>query len=191
MDDAFGNIDGEGLEGLHHAVSHHSRCCASMDKTIFFKSCLGVFQGGGCRAAAFAGAYEEAVRRGVSFSEVAGTSAGSIVAALIGAGATPSFVRNKLSELDFKLFLKAPERTAKRSILSLGRLLPTNYADLYFDQGYYSSGAIKVWMDDLLSTLLPQEHRPISFKSLPYPTYVVSTDLTRLEAKIWEPGHNA
>src|SRR5882672_5351355 len=102
-----------------------------MDKTIFFKSCLGVFQGGGCRAAAFAGAYEEAARRGVSFSEVAGTSAGSIVAALIGAGATPPFVREKLSKLDFKSFLNAPERTAKRGIFSPGRLLPTNYADLY------------------------------------------------------------
>jgi predicted acylesterase/phospholipase RssA len=91
---------------------------ASMDKTFHFKSCLGVFQGGGCRAAAFAGAYEEAARRGVSFSEVAGTSAGSIVAALIGARATPAFIRDKLSKLDFNTFLKEPERTAKRAFLA-------------------------------------------------------------------------
>ena len=51
-----------------------------MAKTEFFHSCLGVFQGGGCRAAALVGAYEEAVNRGVHFTEVAGTSAGSIIA---------------------------------------------------------------------------------------------------------------
>jgi predicted acylesterase/phospholipase RssA len=156
-----------------------------MEKTIFFKSCLGVFQGGGCRAAAFAGAYEEAVRRGVSFSEVAGTSAGSIVAALIGAGATPAFIRSKLSSLDFKSFMQAPERTANRSIISFARLFPRRYADLYFDQGYYSSGAIKLWVDGLLSELLPNDHHPIAFKSMPYPTYVISTDLARFEAKVW------
>jgi hypothetical protein len=116
-----------------------------MDKTVFFKSCLGVFQGGGCRAAAFAGAYDEAVRRGVSFTEVAGTSAGAIVAALIGAGATPTFVRENLAQLDLKSLVQDPDRSAKRGI-SPARLLPTKYADLYFDQGYHSSLAIKVWM---------------------------------------------
>jgi predicted acylesterase/phospholipase RssA len=57
------------------------------EQTRFFRTCVGVFQGGGCRGAALAGAYQEAVARGVTFAEVAGTSAGSIVAALIGAGA--------------------------------------------------------------------------------------------------------
>jgi predicted acylesterase/phospholipase RssA len=155
-----------------------------MEKTLFFKSCLGVFQGGGCRAAAFAGAYEEAIRRGVSFSEVAGTSAGSIVAALIGAGATAAFVKDELAKLNFKSFLQEPDRTAKRG-LSLARLLPKNYADLYFDQGFHSSVVIKTWMEGLLFELLPQEQHPIAFKSLPFPTYIVSTDLARSEAKVW------
>jgi predicted acylesterase/phospholipase RssA len=159
-----------------------------MDKTLFFRSCLGVFQGGGCRAAAFAGAYEEAVRRGVSFSEVAGTSAGSIVAALIGAGATPSFVKEKLTTLDFKSFVKAPERATKRPLFSPAQLLAfkdRRYVDLYFDQGFYSSSLIQSWIEDLLAELLPTEHRPISFKSLPFPTYLVSTDLVRYQAKVW------
>jgi predicted acylesterase/phospholipase RssA len=142
-----------------------------MDKTFFFKSCLAVFQGGGCRAAAFAGAYEEAVRRGVSISEVAGTSAGSIIAALIGAGATPDFVRTKLTELDFQSFLQRPDRRAKRGFWRIANLLSQDYADLYFER--------------LLSELLPNERRPIAFKSLPFPTYIVSTDLVRSEAKVW------
>jgi predicted acylesterase/phospholipase RssA len=156
------------------------------DRTAYFKSCLGVFQGGGCRAAAFAGAFQEAVNRGVSFSEVAGTSAGSIIAALIGAGATPTFVREKLAALDFQTFLKPPERTAHRSIAgNVVGLARPQYADVYYDQGVYSSEAIKTWIEGLLSELLPTERKPIAFKSLPFPTYIVSTDIVRSEAKIW------
>lgn len=52
-------------------------------------NCLGVFQGGGCKAVAYVGAFKAAQNAGIGFSEVAGTSAGSIFAALIAAGATP------------------------------------------------------------------------------------------------------
>lgn len=52
-------------------------------------NCLGVFQGGGCRGVAYVGAFKEAQKAGIGFSEVAGTSAGSIFAALIAAGGTP------------------------------------------------------------------------------------------------------
>lgn len=48
-----------------------------------------MFQGGGCKAIAYVGAYEEARNNGIGFSHVAGTSAGAIFAALIAAGATP------------------------------------------------------------------------------------------------------
>lgn len=60
--------------------------------TKFFKTCLGVFQGGGCKGVALAGAYKAAVKAGVHLSEVAGASAGSIIAALVGAGASPEFI---------------------------------------------------------------------------------------------------
>lgn len=70
------------------------KTCATL-----FSNCLGVFQGGGCRAIAYAGAYEEAIKKGISFSEVAGTSAGAIFAALIAAGATPEFI-NKIAYSD-------------------------------------------------------------------------------------------
>jgi predicted acylesterase/phospholipase RssA len=159
---------------------------STVAKTSFFKSCLGVFQGGGCRAAAFVGAYEEAVRSGVSFTEVAGTSAGSIVAALIGAGATPKDLREAITRMDFESFLCVPDRAAARGIF--GRLLGMKfprYADLLFDQGFHSSSRIRQWVDEQLAHLLPQERQPVTFNSLPFPTYIVSTDLTRSEAKVW------
>src|SRR5437764_92578 len=77
--------------------------------TRFFKSCFGVFQGGGCRASALAGCYKAAVECGVTFAEVAGTSAGSIVAALVGARAEPAFVITEVGQINFKSFQSPPE----------------------------------------------------------------------------------
>ena len=70
-------------------------------KTVFFTACRGVFAGGGCRAAAHVGAFEAAVEAGINFSEVAGTSAGSIIAAFVGAGASPEFLRRHFGKLAF------------------------------------------------------------------------------------------
>jgi predicted acylesterase/phospholipase RssA len=155
-----------------------------MQKTVFFKNCLGVFQGGGCRAAAFAGAYEEAVRRGVSFSEVAGASAGSVVAALIGAGASPSFISERLSALKFTELLAPPGRNILRSIIpKVG--FAKQALDIYLDHGLYSTKALKIWVDQLLSALLPAVLGSVTFKSLPLPTFIVSTDLAAMSAKVW------
>src|SRR5260370_2674198 len=88
--------------------------------------------------------------------------------------------------MDFKSFLRSPERRAKRGMV--GRMLATQfpqYADLLFDQGFHSSPQIKDWMNEHLNRLLPGEKHPIAFDSLPFPTYIVSTDLRRSEAKLW------
>ncbi|MBL1735767.1 hypothetical protein ELE00_32960, partial [Klebsiella pneumoniae] len=74
-------------------------------ETIYFSYCWGVFDGGGVRGAAHAGAYYAARNAGISFERVAGTSAGSIVAALIAAGGSPDFIKNLLIETDFESFL--------------------------------------------------------------------------------------
>lgn len=171
--------------GLLSVCSRRPLLRSIMAKTSFFKSCLGVFQGGGCRAAAFVGAYEEAVASGVSFTEVAGTSAGSIVAALIGAGASPKDLRDIIIKMDFGSFVVAPDRQAKRGVF--GRLIEIKdlkIADFVFDQGFRSL-QLGSWLDDQLARFLPQEKRPITFRSLPFPTYIISTDLSRAEAKVW------
>lgn len=74
-------------------------------KVLQFTSCKGVFQGGGCKGFAYVGAYKAAVDAGVVFTEVCGTSAGSIFASFIAAGATPSQMRNIVNRMDAdKLF---------------------------------------------------------------------------------------
>jgi predicted acylesterase/phospholipase RssA len=157
-----------------------------MPKTSFFKSCVGVFQGGGCRAAAFVGAYDEAVSSGVSFTEVSGTSAGSIVAALIGAGATPKELNHTIKTLDFRSFVGSPDRTAPRGFTGriFGLKFP-EYANLFYDQGFHSISSLRAWIEAELCKLLPNEKSPITFSSLTFPTYIVSTDLNRSEAKVW------
>jgi predicted acylesterase/phospholipase RssA len=68
--------------------------------TKYFQNCLGVFQGGGCKGPAYIGAFEEITKRGVSFSSLVGTSVGSIIAALIAAGATPSQLNTIIEKMN-------------------------------------------------------------------------------------------
>ena len=60
----------------------------------------GVFSGGGIKGFALIGAIEEIEKRGFQFERVAGTSAGSIVAALIAAGYRSGEIEQLLDELD-------------------------------------------------------------------------------------------
>jgi predicted acylesterase/phospholipase RssA len=157
-----------------------------MAKTEFFHSCLGVFQGGGCRAAALVGAYEEAIKCGVQFTEVAGTSAGSIIAALIRAGAKPRQLRDFVEHLDFRKFLKPPEVTKQPAwhIRLIARQF-SHLSDLVLHQGFYSSIEIETWVESCLRELLGNHQGPIPFSKLPYPTSVVATDIVTRRAHIW------
>jgi predicted acylesterase/phospholipase RssA len=161
-------------------------------QTRFFQTCLGVFQGGGCRGAAFVGAFTEATRRGVGFAGVAGTSAGSIVAALIGAGATSVQLEAMVSRLDFRTLLMPAEPAttalplATRALLSLLRL--TRFAPLasiWANKGIHSSKALEAWLNAELAALLPGRDTPIRFEDLPTPTWIVATDLVGRDAKVW------
>lgn len=163
-------------------------------QTCFFQACRGVFEGGGCRGAAHVGAYEAAIACGINFSEVAGTSAGSIVAALVGAGASPEYLRETVAYLKFSSLLSDPKgeiatpwyahfagpmlRGSKRT---LGKIFQHGSA--------YSSARIQEWIDDRLAELLPHVPRPVKFKDLILPTWVVATDLSGRRAKIWSTRH--
>ena len=82
-----------------------------------FINSKGVFQGGGCKAVAFIGAYEAAIENGVCFTEFAGTSAGSIIAAIIAAGASVNDMKNFIDGLNVvELIAKAQK---KRNFLSI------------------------------------------------------------------------
>jgi predicted acylesterase/phospholipase RssA len=158
--------------------------------TILFQASRGVFEGGGCRAPAHVGAFEAAVACGINFSEVAGTSAGAIIAALIGAGATPQYLRGKCEQMKFSEFLTKPKRQiatfARARIIGylchgklriLGRVLREGSA--------YSSEKLQSWIDDRLAELLPDARRPVTFGDLIVPTWIVATDLAGKRPMVW------
>jgi Predicted esterase of the alpha-beta hydrolase superfamily len=157
-----------------------------MERTIYFKNCLGVFQGGGCRAAAYVGAFKESINRGVSFDEVAGTSAGSIIAAFIGAGAKPDYLEQIINKLDFKSFSTNPEPNAASKgkwFLSFLRIF-TDKIDIIKYLGLHSSKQIEKFMEEELSKLL-QVKSPVLFKDLKIPTTIIATDLRTQKVKVW------
>lgn len=169
------------------------------NRTKYFQSTLGVFQGGGCRAAAFAGAYEIAQQSGVSFVEVAGTSAGSIAAALVAAGASPSQLQEMLMQLDFTKF-EAPKTRRKMKgrhriiewVLSRRRWAGLDIGGVVFHEGMYSSQYIEDWMEDRLRSVLGKDPgRPVRFKDLPIPLSVIATDISSRTVKIWNSKNTA
>ena len=171
--------------------------------SIYFQNCFGVFQGGGARAVALAGAYRAAHLEGVRFSGVAGTSAGSIAAVLIGAGANPQFVEDALTKLDFMMLLKPPEPGGAfsarwpallgRALVPLGLLSENVKAATQVLRygGLYSSRGIEEWIEERLRELLPGASSPVRFKDLRIPTYVVATNLTTRLPQIWSTESNS
>ncbi|MEK7951411.1 patatin-like phospholipase family protein [Luteolibacter soli] len=163
-------------------------------KTRFYSDCIGVFQGGGCRAAALGGAYDEAFKLGVRFSEVAGTSAGSIVAALIAAGAEPQYLLGKLRELDFTTLIKSPKKstfTKVRKRVWLAQWVPfkgeMGRAAVKFARmgGLNSSEKIGEWVEECLRDLIGKASGPVLFSDLLMPLHVVAGDLSTMKPRVW------
>ncbi|MRX72589.1 hypothetical protein GJU40_10565 [Bacillus lacus] len=98
----------------------------------------GVFSGGGIKGLAFAGAFEAVEKRGLKYVRVAGTSAGSIVAAFIAAGYNSSEVREMLEELELSSFLD--ERKT---------LIPSKiwrWVSIYWRLGLYRGNKLEQWI---------------------------------------------
>lgn len=158
-----------------------------MNQTLFFKSCFGCFQGGGCRAAALVGALDEAYARGVRFAGVAGTSAGAIVASLIGAGASANQLKEIVQSMDFRQFMAAPEPVQHESPFAARCFSPFlgDFGTIWKFGGRFSSNEIEKWLELHLEKLLPKARRPVRFGDLIVPTWVVSTDLRTRGIVVW------
>ncbi|WP_374948157.1 patatin-like phospholipase family protein [Mucilaginibacter sp.] len=161
-------------------------------KTKYFQNCLGVFQGGGCKGSAYVGAYKEALKWGVSFSELVGTSAGSIVAVFIGAGASPEQLEKYISELDFRKLLNPPitlEKYAAPKYSNYIKRIPLHvtktYHNIFTHLGLYNSQYLKNWVEEKLVELLPKASKPIKFKDLIIPTSVVVTDIVKRGVEVY------
>ncbi|MDP4163688.1 MAG: patatin-like phospholipase family protein, partial [Bacillota bacterium] len=102
----------------------------------------GVFSGGGIKGFALIGALAELEERGFTFKRVAGTSAGSIVAALIAAGYTSEEIFDQLCVLDLTKFLDARRM-----------LIPFPFAKwllVYWRLGLYKGKELENWLEKKL-----------------------------------------
>lgn len=120
----------------------------------------GVFSGGGIKGFALVGACEEIEKRGFHFVRLAGTSAGSIVAALVAAGYTSKEIYQLLDELDLTKLLDA-----RKSFIPFAKWL-----FVYWKLGLYKGNELENWLKQKLeakglktfSDLPPQALRVIA-----------------------------
>lgn len=161
-----------------------------MDKTIAFKNVIGVFEGGGVRGAAFAGAYAQAREAGMSFAGAVGASAGSLAAALVAADASVESFRDVLSTSFADLLSPAAKSPyfGRRSLVRLSRLLGKRSANLvedYLCLGRFSSEGLEDWVNSTMNKLIPNAKNGVRFCDLPKPLAIIATDLRRRTFKVW------
>ncbi|HET6871430.1 MAG TPA: patatin-like phospholipase family protein [Sporolactobacillaceae bacterium] len=127
----------------------------------------GVFSGGGVKGFAFVGALQVVEEAGFRFRRVAGTSAGSIIAALIAAGFTGEEIKKEMDLMNPALFMDG-----KSSPLHFPFL---KWLTLYWRMGLYKGNTFERWVQETL-----YKKKVISFGDLPPDTLkIVVSDLSR------------
>ena len=113
-----------------------------------------VLEGGGVKGIALVGAISVLMQRGYTFERIAGTSAGSIVGALVAAGFTDTELVNILNDVDYSKFQD-------------GRpwddLLVGKFIDLVTRSGVYHGDYLKSWLAQRLA-----EKNKSTFADIPY-----------------------
>ena len=117
-----------------------------------------VFEGGGVKGIGLVGAVAVAEEQGYKWVNVAGTSAGAIVAALLAAGYSAAEIKEVLNELDYNRFKDT-------SLLDRVPLVGP-FASLVFEKGIYEGKFFENWMRGLL-----QEKKVETFKDLTLEEY--------------------
>lgn len=101
-----------------------------------------VFEGGGVKGISLAGAVKAAELAGVHFSRVAGTSSGSIIAAVLAAGYTADEMKKIIEATPFQSLLKRAPIFNTRVIGPALRVL--------IKKGLYSGEALENWVRQIL-----------------------------------------
>lgn len=168
-----------------------------------FINSKGVFQGGGCKAVAFIGAYESALENGVCFTEFAGTSAGSIFAAIISAGASVEEMKNFIDSLDVDDLIAKAQK--KRGIL--GRIglkflklfgkcfmhlkpsMVTAIVSTLLDNGMCDAKILENVIEKELQHILNIDTQ-VRFSDLKFPLTIIASDIKGHTVKVWNKKDN-
>jgi NTE family protein len=102
-----------------------------------------VLEGGGVKGVALAGAVAVLEERGYRFHRVAGTSAGSIVGALVAAGTSGDRLHEMMATLDYRRFQDPP---------LLGKLGPAGMAaQVLLHKGWCRGDYLRSWLAEMLA----------------------------------------
>ncbi len=102
-----------------------------------------VLEGGGVKGIALVGAISVLEERGYRLQKVAGTSAGSIVGALVAAGTPAARLQEMMRGVDYRRFQDPP---------LLGRLLlPGKVAQVLLRKGWCRGDYLRSWIGDMLA----------------------------------------
>jgi len=126
---------------------------------------IGVFEGGGIKGVALAGAAAATMDMGYRFERVVGTSAGALVGALVAAGYTPDELRRTVCSIDWPGLLDPSWLTR---VPMIGKQLA-----VFFRLGLYRGDALERTWADLLAAKGVR-----TFDDLPNRLRVVVTDIT-------------
>ena len=136
-----------------------------------------VFEGGGVKGIGLVGAVAVAEERGYQWINVAGTSAGAIVAALLAAGYSAVELKEILEELDYNRFKDT-------SLLDRVPLVGP-VASVIFEKGIYEGKFIENWIRELLrkknvetfNNLIREEYR--DDERYRFKLRVIASDISR------------
>lgn len=126
-----------------------------------------VFEGGGIRGIAHVGALTRIQEKGIIFERVAGTSAGSMIAALYAAGYQPHEMKQILTETDFSVFLDDTW---------------SDTFSLINHYGIYRGDKLYEWLYGLLKRRNVTDFDSIRIKDLK----IIASDLTHKELLIYD-----
>jgi len=136
-----------------------------------------VFEGGGIKAFGILGALSEAERRGYTWVNVAGTSAGAIIASLVAAGYSATEIRDLINDLDFSML---KDRDWLNRIPYLGPAL-----SLWFKNGLYAGNYLEKWVRKKLAAKGINTFKDLVLKdyednpTFRYKLVIIATDVTR------------
>lgn len=131
-----------------------------------------VFQGGGVKGIAFAGALKRFEEEGVGFRRYAGTSAGAITAGLCSAGYDAEELKDILWSTDFTEFAD-PKKIFKGNFFTiLWRFVGLFWSKLGY--GLFSTDPFYKWFNNLL-----EKKSVSSFESVPFYLRVFASDVAQ------------
>lgn len=136
-----------------------------------------VFEGGGVKGIGHVGAVSVVEGKGYQFENLAGVSAGAIVAALLAAGYSAAELKGVMDDLDYNNFKDAGFLGGIPALGPVGRLL--------FSDGIYKGDWFETWMADLLAykgvvtfkdLVMPEHFGDMRYR---YKLQVVAADISK------------